>query len=178
MGHYVRKKKERQRSISETLSEAEDEHYLDCPDADLITRCAAGLLDGILIFLAVTAIDRMSKAMGVILSGNSAWSQLEATIRVGSLACKIMAFYLIDILATCRWGGSFGKVLLGLRVIDRQTGSNLSFSQAMTRELVGKILLGALSGGIGWALASFRTDRLTLQDLVGGSVVKKVRQKV
>jgi len=176
MGHYVRKKQGRQRSLSEALSEAEDEHYLDCPDADLITRSAALLLDAMLLFLVVTAMDRVSRAMGILFVQRSSSEQMELTLRVVSLAVKIMVYYVIDIWAVFRWGGSFAKILLGLRVIDRETGGRLTFSQTLVREVFGKILLGVGTLGIGWAVAAFRADRLALQDLVSRSVVKKVRQ--
>ncbi len=176
MGHYVQKKQTRRRSVSETLAEAEDEHYLDCPDADLVTRSAAVLLDAILIFLVITAMERIARASGGILTSHYPAAQVETGLLMFSFVVKAMSFYIIDVWATFRFGGSFGKILLGLRIVDGKTGSNLSLPRTLFREVIGKIVLGGASAGIGWALAAFRADRLAVQDLISGSTVKKVRQ--
>ena len=45
MGTYIPAGPTRKRSVSDTLVEAEEEHFLDCPNADFFIRLAAALLD-------------------------------------------------------------------------------------------------------------------------------------
>ena len=45
MGSYVPSGPRRRRSVNEALLEAEEDHFLDCPTADILLRAAAILLD-------------------------------------------------------------------------------------------------------------------------------------
>ena len=81
-----------------------------------------------------------------------------------------LIFFLIPL---CELGGTPGKILLGLKVIDEKTGVFLQLHQAITREFLIKICLGICTCGGIFIVPVFRGQDKTLQDLVVKSVVKK-----
>ena len=62
-------------------------------------------------------------------------------------------------------GASFGKIVMGLKVIDVQTGERLSYWRGFIRETLGKYISLAI-GGLGFALIFFRRDHRALHDLI------------
>jgi len=70
-------------------------------------------------------------------------------------------------------GGSPGKLLLGLRVLRSDTGTNLSYLRTWCREIPGKAI-STIILMIGYIMAGFRSDKKALHDLIVGSqVVRK-----
>jgi len=70
-------------------------------------------------------------------------------------------------------GGTPGKLLLGLRVLKSDTGTNLSYLTTWLREIPGKFL-SAIILCIGFILAGLRSDKKALHDLMMGTqVVRK-----
>lgn len=178
MGVYVPPKPKRPKSVSETLLEAEEEHFLDCPDADALTRIAAFVLDGIFLFILATSIKRILMAVVLIpLLGSPERASREAIVLFNSvqIAVQVMLFYIINVWSLNAHGGSPAKLIFGLRVINRGTGQRLTLFQAVLREFVGKILLEPLTCGFGLLLPVLRKDARTLHDIVANSEVKKVR---
>lgn len=69
-----------------------------------------------------------------------------------------------------------GKSLMGLTVVDARTGADASFGQMIIREVVGKIVLSSVTGGltglIGAAMV-LTPRRQALWDLIGSTAVVK-----
>ncbi|HUP58482.1 MAG TPA: RDD family protein [Bdellovibrionota bacterium] len=72
-------------------------------------------------------------------------------------------------------GATPGKLLLGLRVVDAQTGTYLGLRQTLIREVLGRIA-DTLTLGIGLLMAAFREDKRALHDLIAGTQVLRVRR--
>src|SRR5262249_34825801 len=72
-------------------------------------------------------------------------------------------------------GATPGKLLLGLRVVDAQTGTYLSWGQTFMREIVGRFV-DALTLMIGLIMAAFRSDKRALHDLVAGTQVLRIKK--
>lgn len=71
-------------------------------------------------------------------------------------------------------GGTPGKLLLKLRVVDAQTGMFLTIGQTLLREIVGKWILNTITLFIGYIMAGLRQDKRGLHDLVAGTRVLKI----
>lgn len=177
MGRYEPAARRRRRSLTDALDEAEYEHYLDCPNADLIPRIAATMLDAIFLFIAVSAVNRiLSLSPGLIGGGEgtlspSAMSLLESV----KIAIDVSIWYFSQIWSTANFGGSPAKLILGLRVIEMDSGAPLSFSRSVVRELVGKVVAVGVTGGLVLLVPLFRKDHQTFHDLLTRSAVKRVR---
>jgi uncharacterized RDD family membrane protein YckC len=179
VGQYLPAQRKRKRSVADTLAEAEQEHYLDCPNADLPIRSAALLLDLILFSLGTSGIHHLVETVknsvpsliGVV--SEPAGPTVVLAITYLSWLIKSAALFLFFVWTVLRFGGSPAKLLMGLRVVDARTGDRLDYRQALIRETVGKILGSAVI--VGPAVALFRRDRRALHDLASHSVVKRVR---
>lgn len=178
MGTYLTTRR-RKRSVADTLREAEHEHYLDCPNADLPLRTAALLLDLILFSLASSGIQHLintiKNTVPVLLGGFSEPATPAVLLGVSYLAwlLKTLALFLFFVWTVMRFGGSPAKLIMGLRVVDANSGELLDYQRALLRETAGKVLGAAIL--VGPLSALFRPDRRALHDLLSGSAVKKVR---
>ena len=183
MGTYVPSGPRQRRSITEALREAEEDHYLDCPTADFWVRSGAMVLDGILFGLLWTGIAHICSSLGNYAGGvlptvpegadTVFWKDPMAVARFATMALRGMLIYGFFLWPLARFGGSPAKLLLGLRVVDAQTGKRLTIPKTVLRELLGKAASTAILCG-GWAMALFRPDQRALHDLAAGTVVKRV----
>ncbi len=178
MGTYLSTRK-RKRSVADTLREAEHEHYLDCPNADLPLRTAALLLDLILFSLASSGIQHLvntvKNTVPVLLGGFSEPATPAVLLGVSYLAwlLKTLAVFLFFVWTVMRFGGSPAKLIMGLRVVDAENGELLDYQRTLMRETLGKILGTVFL--VGPVMPLFRADGRALHDLISGSAVKKVR---
>lgn len=62
-------------------------------------------------------------------------------------------------------GATLGKMVLGLRVVNDETGTNLTYKQAFLRETIGKLISG-LPLTLGFIWAAFRPDKKAFHDLI------------
>jgi uncharacterized RDD family membrane protein YckC len=178
MGTYSSPRRKK-RSVADTLLEAEHEHYLDCPDADLPIRSAALLLDWILFSIATSGIhhliETVSNSVPFLLTSFSQPLGPAATLAIAyfSWVIKTIAGYLYFIWSVNRFGGSPAKLIMGLRIVDSRTGQHLEYGQAFVREALVKplglfFLVGALT-------SVSRADRRSIHDIVTHSAVKRIR---
>ena len=174
MGKYIPAGRESRRTLSDTLTEAENEHYLDCPNADLTPRLAATLLDGIFLFIIISSLNRLTNLLPSLFPNESVFASF-AMVKSVKIALGIFAWYGSQVWTTANYGGSPAKLILGLRVIDAVTGANLSFFRAFSREFIGKYVITAATAGLSILLPITRRDRMGAQDIINSSVVKKVR---
>ena len=80
---------------------------------------------------------------------------------------SLMAFYFVPL--TAKKGRTFGKLILGIRVLDSTNNENISLSQATIRYL--SYIPSALPIFLGFIWGSFRKDRRTWHDLLADSIV-------
>jgi uncharacterized RDD family membrane protein YckC len=137
------------------------------PLAGPVSRCLAFLIDLLLISALTTAIEQALAPVRM-------WQQ---DLGLGLLILFYLAAWLLyGILSEYLWfGQTFGKWLLGLRVVD-SAGLELQFHQVAIRNLIRSVdlfpVLG-LTGGI-TMLCNRRLQRLG--DLAAGTVVVRKRQ--
>lgn len=174
--------------LSEELDRAEEDHLKNCPEADFSLRLAASLFDGILAYLAISGIQNICRAFGIFLSHIADTSlNLYLSVKVVSglqshalelssyleITLKLLFIYIYFIVATSISGGTPGKLLLGLRVLDVNTGKKLDTKKAFLRCFVG-LLINVLSLGFIYALTALKRDRRALHDKLLGCSVKRV----
>ncbi|NBT59972.1 RDD family protein [bacterium] len=161
-------KKEENRSIHAALSQAEQEHWLERPNASVTLRSASFLLDLIFLYLFIHGQHRLFEAL-------SLYSNLMNPFFLGFVDIFLRTSFLFVylIVSVSEWGGTVGNLLLGLRVMDDQTGRKLSLSRSSNR-LVFALATNILS----LAIALSRPDRRGLHDLLSRTVIKRVRGRV
>ncbi len=179
MGTYSPAQRKKKRSVADTLLEAEREHLLDCPNADLPIRSAAFLLDLIFVSLGSSGIHSLIEALktsiplllGIVSEPSAPLVILGITYL--SWLLKTAAIYLYFVWSVMRFGGTPAKLLMGLRVIHIETGDRLDYREAVVREIGGKFLTTLSILGPLFSLR--RPDRRMLHDLLARSTVKNVR---
>ena len=169
MGLYVPKRFFR-KTVSDTINEAEDDHFFDCPSADFRARAAAILLDSIFLFILGYGLNSVFRTLGVALESDINLSALLPSVKL-AIEAVIGYAYLWSI---HQWGGSPAKILLGLRILDIGSGRKLRMSKVLLRECLFKPL--SLISIVGMLMPLFRVDRLALHDLFAGSVVKRIHE--
>lgn len=91
------------------------------------------------------------------------------------LLYEVAVFYFLGYFLNKK-GGTPGKLLLGLKVVKRDTGAYLSYWQAFGRERLGKLISSLfIMVGYFWALLS--KDRLTFHDLIFKTQVLHLKKK-
>jgi len=175
MGTYLpsKPKRDRERSLHDTLNEAEHDHFLDCPNADRWLRAGAQLLDVILCFLILSGIHHVSETMRALTPN---WPNINprniaywnSTIFYSASALKLFTVYTYFVWTVAIFGGTPAKLLLGMRVLDAKTGQKLTVPRILFRELVGKAMV--LGGGFFLTL----NRRKLVHDKLCNTVVKKV----
>lgn len=159
-------------NLQETLTQAENEHWLDCPNCGWGLRLASIILDTIFIYLVLHGIDRLFLA--VTLHENTLKLQnYSFLIALFELFFKASFLFLYLVFSVVFWGGTLGKLLLGIRIVDARDGSNLTISTVSIR-LVWVFVTHLVSIGIGF----YRPDHRAFHDVLTNSVVKKVRGRL
>lgn len=130
-------------------------------------RFAAVVIDG----LVVTVISLpISLGMGMLQDKAHPSIKLMIVSNLVSMiisGCYFGYFY-------SKKGASPGKSVMGLRLVDYQTGTNVSFTTGFLRESVGKIV-SFLTLGIGFLMAAVRADKRALHDLITDTQVVRVK---
>lgn len=120
-------------------------------------RFVAALVDGIIVGCIEFPIDRV---IGV--DYNNLQFGLQSLFSI-LISLTIIFFYY-------GWfyknkGATPGKILMGLRVIDKNTGKNIGFVRSFFRESLGKLCSGVIFF-IGFFMAAIRGDKRALHDLI------------
>lgn len=160
-------------TIQETLSRAQQEHWLDCPNAPLGPRLASLMLDCIFIYLATQGLHKIFQALSFYSPMlNAQMPGMFDQVLLGFLEILLrLGFVFVYLtICVCEFGGTLGKLLLGLRVVDSTTGRELSLSRVILR-----LSVAIFTNFLSLATAMARKDRLALHDLLCQSTVKKVR---
>jgi uncharacterized RDD family membrane protein YckC len=127
--------------------------------ANLFRRWVAFALDPliavVLYLVGVGIVGAISKDLGIV------------------AAVGLPIVYLVWFLSLLRRGLTPGKKLMGLQVVDHQTGTVPGFGKMFVREIVGRAISG-LFGGLGYFWAIFDKNSQAWHDKIAGTVVLKV----
>ena len=131
--------------------------------APFFRRLGAVIIDGLLLGLTVGLLAR--GLFGAPLEGVNFSHPANL---VPTLVAWIYQVFMIN-----KYGATLGKMALGIRVQNEATGANLTISEAVLREIVGKFLSGiALLIGYFWII--WDPKKQAWHDKLGKSVVVKV----
>jgi uncharacterized RDD family membrane protein YckC len=140
---------------------------LDLPPASVAARIGSGLLD--VLSLAVVAFVVVFLAMLIS-------TDADAALQHVALVCSLIVVFLVypTTVETVTRGKSFGKWIMGLRVV-REDGGTVAAQQAFVRALVAIPEIYAISGGPAFfsCLVSSRGKRLG--DYAAGTYVVRDR---
>lgn len=131
-------------------------------------RCGAMLLD----YTLVVAILAFATLLARVFDRGTASETVLVAGYVAALGAVVLNFIVLAGLS----GRTLGKWATGLR-IERNNGKRLSFGRATLRHLVG-YPLSLLTFGVGFLIAAFSTEGLTLHDRLAGTVVVRGRNDV
>ncbi|OLB49788.1 MAG: hypothetical protein AUI08_07075 [Gemmatimonadetes bacterium 13_2_20CM_2_65_7] len=93
---------------------------------------------------------------------------------LGTVAAIVLPIvYLVWFLSLLRKGVTPGKKLMGLQVVNQQTGSIPGMGTMFVREFVGRFISGAF-GGLGYFWAIFDKNSQAWHDKIAGTVVLKL----
>lgn len=160
----------------QVLRKEEQQFRLSCPNADPVSRMSAFILDAIFLFLAFSTIQHICdnflwnpRTLVYLrdhnLQGFAPWIPLLLN----------WSFFLFGYLwPLVKFGGTPAKLILGLRVIDSETGQTLSPVRALIRELALKWILNFFTMGMGCLSSLFRKDNSSLHDILSRSAVKRI----
>jgi uncharacterized RDD family membrane protein YckC len=113
----------------------------------------------------------------MVLYGLAVWLIASISKDVGTIAAIVLPIaYLVWFLSLLPKGVTPGKKLMGLQVVDYQTGSIPGFGKMFVREIVGRFISGAFSG-LGYFWAIFDKNSQAWHDKIAGTVVLKLASR-
>ena len=89
---------------------------------------------------------------------------------VGMYACLAFLYYSV---MHFRWGATLGKKLLGVKVLDAETGQGIAAGQSMLRSVTS--VLSYLPFAMGYFMAIWDSKKRTLHDRLSGTVCIRTR---
>jgi len=133
-------------------------------------RLVAVIVDGAIVSVITMPLNVV---FGALMGYGATLTADELQTSGGLLALTYGGSYLISLLTIFFYYGWFyktkgatpGKMLLGLRVSTFDTGMNVSYWRAFSRETLGKFVSSLLLG-IGFLMIAFRSDKRGLHDLL------------
>lgn len=141
-------------------------------------RAFAAIFDVVLALAAITTYywffrglnDAVQQYMNAVLRAAMPEQQLERlAIKIVGLAMLVHLLY-GTITEHSPWSGTFGKWLLGIRVVD-EYGERLSLTASAVRNLVKFVSLAAV--GLGFLSVLWRPGRQAWHDRAAGSFVAR-----
>ena len=160
-------------NIHETLSKAQHEHWLDCPNASVGLRLASLTLDIIFVYLVTQGLHKIFQALSFYsptLNAHAPGIFDQVLLGFMDIFLRVSFLFVYFTISVCELGGTVGKLLLGLRVVDSETGKELNLSRVILR-----LSIALLTNFLSVATAMARKDHLPLHDVLCKSAVKKVR---
>jgi uncharacterized RDD family membrane protein YckC len=129
-------------------------------------RFVATMVDGAVISITLFPLDLMFTVLG----GRDAQAPRYWLAMLGAYVVHTGLIFVYYGWFYKNKGATPGKLLMGLRVVDLETGMNLSYGRTFLRDIVGKPI-GYLTLFIGFILAGFRSDKRALHDLLASTQV-------
>ncbi|GFP19667.1 hypothetical protein HKBW3S03_01172 [Candidatus Hakubella thermalkaliphila] len=143
--------------------------------ANLFTRWAALIIDPLIAF-GLWGLSAMTLGLLAVMVGSISEDLAGAAgVLFSVLAFVLPIAYFVWFLSLLPKGLTPGKLILGLRVVDHQTGAIPGFGRMSLREIVGRFLSG-LFFGLGYFWALFDKNAQAWHDKLAGTVVLKARR--
>ena len=159
----------KQSALKETLDLAEQEHWLDCPNAGWAMRLASLTLDAIFIYIFVHFLGRLVDTIHFH-KGANLENDLYFALGLAEFSLRVGFVFLYLVVSSHLWGSTLGKFLLGLRLVDEKTGGTLSIARVCTR-----LFWGLAANFLTVLVLIVRPDHRSLHDLLTNSIVKRTR---
>lgn len=166
------------------LELAEEAHLKNCPNAEFSLRLASTIVDLILTYLATAGFQNINKALTLFFSHAIDYAPTQSSLHdlalvvsansveisfIIEVCLKVFFVYFYYVVSTCFSGGTPGKLLLGLRVLNYETGKKLLPGIAFLR-----FGISLLSLGVSYLMIPFNKDYRAYHDVLTHSCVKKV----
>ncbi len=133
-------------------------------------RVVATIIDGIIMTIVHIPINMVFPT-----PNHMQYAQFDATtytnIGINSLFSLLVIFFYYGWFYKNK-GATPGKMAMDLKVINTETGQNVSYTRAFFRETVGKFC-SMMVFGIGFIMVAFRSDKKALHDLLLNTKVLK-----
>lgn len=127
-------------------------------------RLVAYFIDSFIVNIAVAPLTILNMWITVFVLNNEILYQLtNATLNFIIIFLYAGFFY-------SKKGSTPGKMVMGLRVVDANTGQNISFGRAGVRDTFGKIV-STITLLVGYLMIAFRDDKKGLHDLMSSTQV-------
>ena len=144
-------------------------------------RFAAYIFDGIILFIAIGAIEMIMALLlpDTVASSNGTFNPEEslAKVGIGMIILSLFIFLAPVIFIIFMWtkySATPGKMILGLEVVDKDTGEPLTIGKSIIR-LIGYII-SSIPFSLGYIWAGFDKKKQAWHDKLANSVVlQKVR---
>lgn len=146
---------------------AKELSYKDYPQATLVPRAAAFIVDCLFYSFACTPFMLIFVQLGQIIGGVG--SAMETMMSAAGLLAYVGVYVFFSALFNKNKGGGPGKLLFGLKVVDEERFEFLDFKTSFKREFLGKIISSILL--IGYLMMLVRKDKKTLHDIIAKSRV-------
>lgn len=145
-------------------------YLFQAEEASIGRRAAAFMIDVLVLLALVIGTSYLfGVAYDALIGPPPEWAIFAASI-VGVIA----AWLYFAAMESSHYQATLGKLLVGIRVTS-PTGARISFTQAAARAM-GKVISTVLFG-VGYVLAIFTRDRLSLHDMLSESRVVKRRHE-
>lgn len=131
-------------------------------------RFLAALIDGILISVVASVLGSI---FGVT---NYSSTTTDGSVSFNYSNPFTLLGYVYSVFMIYKYGATVGKMALGLKVQNEETGQNLTIVQAIIRETVGKIL-STLVLLIGYFWMLWDPKKQTWHDKLAKSIVVKIK---
>ena len=133
-------------------------------------RFVAAIVDGCILAVITFPIELILGFLSVLALDNDNYRLLITVItKLFGVAC---GFFYTALFYKHR-GATPGKLLMGLRVVDNDTGLYIGFLKTLQRDYLGKIVGGLLLFS-GFIMVGFRSDKRGLHDLLANTRVIKI----
>ena len=123
-------------------------------------RLVASLLDSLIVSIALFPINFVLALLAIAVFGKDSMVVTFITYPFHFLAVYFYFGYFYS-----QKGASLGKMVMNLRVINSDTGKNLSYKEAFFREVFGKLISG-IPLLMGYIVVLFRDDRKGFHDQI------------
>lgn len=139
-------------------------------------RFVAAIIDGLIlgVFGMVITIPLEFAKYGALGGDENAGGKIFIMLTVLSWMVSVLMSLAYHAWFNFHKGGSPGKLVLSLRVVDAETGTYIKYGHTVMRELLGKLVVNSVTLGIGYIIAGLRADKRGLHDLVAGTRVLKL----
>lgn len=126
-------------------------------------RVAAAIIDSILFFVVLFPIFFMLGFMGVIEDNGATFNAIDVLTQIITLVIYVICWV--------KFAGTPGKKILKLKILDEQTGENITWSQAIVRYVGYIISMLVLLIGVIWV--AFDPKKQGWHDKMAKTVVVK-----